>query len=138
MSEMKEKILVIDDIEVIALAIKTLLSREGYDVYTACDYYDAMERFVKTDFDLVLTDIELGKGKTGIDVLTEVKKNNPGCRVIIHTGNTDYMAASDAKLMGAYDYLHKPANFEGLLHTINMALLHKTIPDDNDYTGVNR
>ncbi len=54
---MSEKILVVDDIDNIAFIIKTILSREGYDVSTAYGYYDAREKMARTDFDLVLTDI---------------------------------------------------------------------------------
>ncbi len=135
---MKGKILVIDDMENIAFLVKTILSREGYDVTTAHGYYDAREKMARTDFDLVLTDINLGEDKTGIDVLKEVKKTNPTCPVIINTGNTDYMIASDAKLFGAYDSISKPVEQEKLLHTVRMALSHRTMPGDNANTDVYR
>jgi len=92
----------------------------------------------KTDFDLVLTDIEFGEDKTGIDILKEVKKTNPICPVILNTGNTDYMAASEAKLMGAYDYMIKPVNFESLLNTVSMALRYKKVSEGNTHAGANR
>ena len=135
---MNEKILVIDDIDSIVFIIKTILSREGYDVSTACGYYDAMEKMAKTDFDLVLTDIEFGEDKTGIDILKEVKKTNPICPVILITGSIDYMSASEAKLMGAYDYILKPVSFERLLNTISMALRYKTVPEGMTHAGANR
>ena len=135
---MNEKILVVDDIDNIAFIIKTILSREGYDVSTAYGYYDAREKMAKTDFDLVLTDIELGEDKTGIDILKEVKKTNPTCPVILNTGNPGIITESEAKRMGAYDYMSKPVEQKKLLHRVRMALRHKTIPDDNAYAGVNR
>ena len=135
---MKRKILVIDDMENIAFLVRTILSREGYDVTTAYGYYDAREKMVRTDFDLVLTDINLGENKTGIDVLKEVKKTNPTCPVIINSANVDYMIVSDAKLFGAYDYLSKPVEQEKLLHTVHMALSHRTMPGDNANTDVYR
>ncbi len=131
---MKEKILVIDDMENIAFLVKTILSREGYDVTTAYGYNDAREKMDRADFDLVLTDINLGEGKTGIDVLKEVKKTNSTCPVIINSANVDYMIASDAKLFGAYDYMSKPVEQEKLLHTVRMALSHRTMPGDNANT----
>jgi Response regulator containing CheY-like receiver, AAA-type ATPase, and DNA-binding domains len=135
---MKEKILVIDDIENITFIVKAILSQEGYDVTTAYGYYDAGEKMARADFDLVLTDVDLGEDKTGIDVLKEVKKTDPTCPVIINTGNTDYMIASDAKLFGAYDYMLKPVEQEKLLHTVHMALNHRTMPGDNANTDVYR
>ncbi len=132
---MNEKILVVDDIDYITFMYKKMLSREGYDVSTACGYYDAMEEMAKTDFDLVFTDVELGDNRTGVDILKVVKETNPTCPVILSTGNTDYMAASEAKLMGAYDYMIKPVNFESLLNTISMALRYKTVPEGNTHAG---
>ena len=58
---MKEKILIIDDMEFILTSLEMLLSEEGYDVFTACSYDDAMEKMSWTEFNLVLTDIGLGK-----------------------------------------------------------------------------
>ncbi len=46
------------------------------------------------------------------------------------------MAASDAKLFGAYDYMSKPVEQEKLLHTIRMALSHRTMLGDNANTDV--
>ncbi len=135
---MNGKILVIDDMENNVFLLKTILSQEGYDVSTAYGYYDARERIHRIDFDLVLTDIGLGKEKTGIDVLNEVKKTNPTCPVIIYTANRDYMIASDAKLFGAYDFISKPVEQEKLLHSVRMALRHRTMLGDNAYTDVYR
>ncbi|MHC4454832.1 MAG: response regulator [Planctomycetota bacterium] len=128
---MKEKILVIDHFENMVFLLKTILSEEGYDVSTAYDYNNAMEEMARTNFELVLTDVNLGADKTGIDILKEVKKSNPTCPVIINTANRDYMVASDAKLFGAYDYMLKPMEKGKLLHSIHLALSHGTTPDDN-------
>lgn len=91
-----------------------------------------------TDFDLVFTDLDFGEDKTGIDVLKEVKKTDPTCPVIINTGNTDYMIASDAKLFGAYDYMSKPVEQKRLVHTVRMALSHRAMSGDNANTDVYR
>ena len=95
-------------------ALETLLSRQGYCVSTACNYNDAMEKMSGTDFNLVLTDIELGD-KTGIDILKEVRKKNTFCPVILHTAAPDIKTESEAKRLGAYDYLSKPIERENLV-----------------------
>jgi len=126
---MKEKVLVIDDREGIVSMFKRFLSRQGYDVSTACSYYDAMAKMAITDFDLVLTDIDLGNGKTGIDILKEVKRTNPTCSIIFCTGNLDILTVSEARRMGAYDCIYKPVTLETLSRSIIMALCHKTVSD---------
>ncbi|GAX60093.1 response regulator [Candidatus Scalindua japonica] len=126
---MKRKVLVIDDREVIVFLFKRFLSQQGFDVSTVCSYYDAMAKMAIADFDLVLTDIELGEGKTGIDILKEVQRTNPTCPVIFCTGNPDSMDVSEARRMGAYDCIYKPVKLETLSHSINMALRGKTVFD---------
>jgi DNA-binding NtrC family response regulator len=124
---MKEKVLVIDDREEIVSIFERFLSRQGFDISTACSYYEAMVKMTTTDFDLVLTDIELGDDKTGIDVLEEVKRTNPTCSVILCTGNPDILTVSKARRMGAYDCMYKPVKLETLSNSINMALRYKTV-----------
>ncbi len=135
---MNEKILVVDDMKNIAFLLKYILSKGGYDVFTAHSYNEARKELDKTDFDLVFTDVELGDNRTGVDILKVVKETNPICPVILSTGNPDYMAASEAKLMGAYDYMIKPVNLESLLNTVSMALRYKTVPECNTHAGANR
>ncbi|GAX62146.1 response regulator [Candidatus Scalindua japonica] len=132
---MKEKILVVDDMKSLALMLEIYLSNAGYDVSTSYSFTEARQELSKTDFNLVLTDVDLGEGKTGIDILKEVKKTNPTCHVIIITANRDYMVASDARLFGAYDYLLKPVEFEGLLYTVSMALRYKKNSNGNANSG---
>ena len=108
-------------------ALETLLSRQGYCVSTACNYNDAMEKMSGTDFNLVLTDIGLGD-KTGLDVLKEVRKKDHFCPVILHTGAPDIKTETEARRMGAYDYLSKPVERETLLRSVRMALRHTQFP----------
>jgi len=126
---MNEKVLVIDDTEVIASLFKRFLLRQGYDISTAYSYHGAMAKMGNTDFDLVLTDIDLGEGKSGIDILKEVKRTNPACPVILCTGNPDILTMSEARRMGAYDCMYKPVKLETLAYSINMALSDKTVSD---------
>ncbi|MDR4498394.1 MAG: response regulator [Candidatus Scalindua sp.] len=133
---MKEKILIIDDMEFILTSLEIFFSQEGYDVSTACSYREAMEKMSGTDFNLVLTDIGLG-GKTGIDVLKEVRKKDRFCPVILFTGAPDTKTETEAKRMGAYDYLSKPVERATLLRSVRMALRHRIIYND-ECTGENR
>ncbi len=123
---MKDKILLIDDKEEILIGLKMLISREGFDIYTASSYHQAKEEMKWRDFDLVITDYEL-KDKTGIDLLKEVKRRKPNCPVILYTGTLDDKIEFEAKQMGAYEYLTKPVKLETLLGIIQMALHHKRV-----------
>ena len=126
---MKSKILVIDDEEAIRFTIQKFLSREGYEVSTAKNYYEALEELSKTDFDLIYADIILG-AKTGIDVLKEVKKRTPTCPVVLITGCPSIETTTEAVRQGAYDYIPKPVKKDNLLRITRMALQHKAVIEE--------
>ena len=123
------RILVVDDEESIRFTFDSFLSDEGHEVATAGDYDEAVGRLLENDFDLIFMDIVLG-GKTGIDLLREVRKRKLRCPVVMITGYPDVETASGALRSGAFDYIYKPVNQETLLHTAGMALEYKTLQDE--------
>ena len=130
------RILVVDDEESIRFTFDSFLSDEGYEVTTAADYDEAMGRLLEKDFDLIFMDIVLG-GKTGIDLLQEVRKRELHCPVVMITGYPNVETASGALRSGAFDYIYKPVNQETLLHTAVMALQYKTLQDENEKYRLN-
>jgi DNA-binding NtrC family response regulator len=82
---MTAKILIIDDEEGIRFTFSKFLSSQNYDVVTAEDFDEAISCISETDFDVIFADIILG-GKSGLDVLKEIKKRNLNCPVIMITG----------------------------------------------------
>jgi len=126
----KKKIFIIDDEQIITFMLKKFLSEEGYDVDTANDINEAKAGIGHKDYDLIITDIVMG-ADTGVDLLREVKKRKLNCPVIFITGNPNIDTASDAVRLGAYDYLPKPVKNETLLRTVKKALQHKTLIDEN-------
>ncbi len=72
---MSSKILVIDDEEPLRFTFEKFLLSEGYEVTGASEYNEAMSFIVKTNFDVIFSDIILCE-KTGIDILREVKERN--------------------------------------------------------------
>jgi PAS domain S-box-containing protein len=125
------KILVIDDEESLRFTFKRFLAGAGYDVETAEDYRQASAVIAEKDFDLVFADIILG-GKTGLDILREVKERNPCCPVVMITGCPEIATASDAVRLGAFDYIPKPVQKEKLLHVAALALQHKQAIDEKE------
>jgi len=128
---MKAKILVIDDEEGIRFTFKKFLSDNGYVVTAAQDFDEAVGSIAKTDFDVIFADIIL-KGKTGIDILREIKERNLNCPVIMITGYPNIETASDAIRLGAFDYIPKPVQKDTLLHVTNTALQYKLLIDEKE------
>ncbi len=110
--------------------LKNLFSGQGYDVDIAHEIEEAKGKMDYNNFDLMISDINLGTN-TGTDLLQEVKKRNLTSPVIFITGNPNIDTASEAVRLGAYDYLLKPVNNETLLCTVKKALQHKALIDEN-------
>jgi CheY-like chemotaxis protein len=69
----KARILVVEDERAIQLALSGLLGRAGYEVSLAASGEEAIAKLGEGAFDLVLTDLALGRGASGMDVLRHAK-----------------------------------------------------------------
>jgi PAS domain S-box-containing protein len=128
---LKAKILIIDDEEGIRFTFKKFLSAEDYYVATAKDYEEAMNFISEIDFDVIFADIIL-KGKSGIDVLREIKDRKLISPVIMITGYPNIDTASEAVRLGAFDYIPKPVQKDNLFHCIDVALQHKSVIEEKE------
>lgn len=125
------EILIVDDEENICFTLERFLTAEGYRVSTASDYEGALEALSQTDFDLIFADIVL-KGKSGMDLLKEIKTGNPQSQVVMITGVPTIDTASEAVRLGAFDYLPKPVTQRSILRVADVALRHKTLLDEKE------
>jgi two-component system response regulator HydG len=120
-SASRQKVLIIDDEESIRYTFSCFLTDEGYTVETAGNYDEALAKIEENDFDIIFADIILG-GKSGIDVLREVKRRKLACPVIMITGDPSAENAQVAFQLGAFGHISKPLNQEKLLHLTKTAL----------------
>ncbi len=133
---MKPKILVIDDEKSLRFTFQRFLSDEGYEVDTAADYEEALQRIKQECYDVVFSDILLGD-KTGIDVLRAIKEQIPLCPVIMVTGYPNIETASEALRLGAFDYISKPVVKKDLLQVARAALKYRQIAEENERNRIN-
>jgi PAS domain S-box-containing protein len=124
-------ILLIEDEEILRFTFKSFLSRQGYEVITAEDYDAALKVISESELDLIIADIVL-KGHTGLDVLREVRDKDMRTPVIMITGKPSIETASEAVRLGAYDYLIKPVEKDGLLRVTGQALRYKAVLEEKD------
>lgn len=105
------QILVVDDEASVRNLLSDVLEREGYTVFTAATGVEASTIYNANDIDLIITDLVMPE-KGGIDLIMELKKQNPSVRVIAIsggggiTGRFDYLPI--AKLVGASEIIAKP------------------------------
>ncbi len=128
---MSSRILIIDDEEGIRFTFQKFLTAQNYEVTTAEGFEEAMVCISEGSFDVIFADIIL-KGKTGIDVLREIKKKKLVCPVIMITGYPNIETASEAVRLGAFDYIPKPIQKDALFHAIDVALQHKAVIDEKE------
>jgi len=133
---MKTTILIVDDERSIRFTIKEFLLKEGYEVFEAKDFEEALNTINSKYLDIILTDIVLGD-KTGIDLLGKVSEKRINCPVILFTGYPNIETASEAVRLGAYDYMSKPVEKGALLHIVRMAIRHKELVEEKNKNHTN-
>ena len=70
----KKSILIIDDLGVITYQLDVLFKQFGFEVITSKEIYDAIEKFKKQSFDLVIMDLFIPTEREGLILLEELKK----------------------------------------------------------------
>ncbi len=113
-------ILIIDDEESQREPIRGFLSKKGFATLSASSCDEGMALFSGSAVDLVVTDYKM-PGKTGLDVLREVKAANPLVPVVITTAYGNIEGAVEIMKLGAFDYIQKPIDLGELLHIIENA-----------------
>ena len=125
------KVLVVDDYAHIRQMLCEVLKDQGYHITTAPNGEVALEILSSHTFDLVITDLNMGR-VNGIEVLKKAKSLSPQPRVIIATGNQEVTYVIEALRCNADDYLLKPFRIADLLDRISQCLT-KRAPDNLHY-----
>ena len=126
-----KRVLIVDDEESILFTFSKFLRDRGYLAETALTYESAVEKLKHYEYDLVFADIILG-GKSGIELLREIRELGLNCSVIIVTGAPEVDTASEALRLGAFDYIVKPVRRDTLLLVSQKAINHKTLTDEKE------
>jgi len=119
--EVRATVLVIDDDEVHAESLADALEIDGYACRLAGSGEAGLDLIGEEQFDAVLTDLVM-RGKTGLEVLAEVKQLKPDLPVLLITGHATVESAVDAMRRGAEDYLQKPVNLGELRAKLRKAV----------------
>ncbi|WP_027716223.1 sigma-54 dependent transcriptional regulator [Desulfuromonas sp. TF] len=114
-------ILIVDDEAFIRENLERILAEDGYRPFSTESGAEAVKKVSEEDVDLVLLDLNLA-GKSGLDVLRELKEIDPEVLVIIITGYGTVESAVEALKMGAYDYMKKPFKADAIRLIVKLAL----------------
>jgi two-component system nitrogen regulation response regulator NtrX len=125
------KILIIEDDKAIVDVLKMILEHEGYVTDSAFNGPSGIEKFKKSEPDVVLLDIKMPR-MDGIEVLQEIKKINTKPVVIMISGHGNIETAVQTTKLGAYDFISKPFDVERLKLTIQNGLNYQKLVFENE------
>ncbi|SHL06718.1 Response regulator receiver domain-containing protein [Desulfatibacillum alkenivorans DSM 16219] len=114
------RILILDDEPIVCKRLQPALEKNGYEVEIFTSSMEAVQRFRKAQFDIVVTDLKM-KELDGLQFLTEVKDSSPNTEVIVITGFATMETAKESFRKGGFDFLSKPFKIGEMLEVIKRA-----------------
>lgn len=127
----RSAILVLDDDDDVRAVITRCLERLGYAVVAASSLAEARTALASHDVIIVLADVTLRDGESGLTLLEELTEQGSSIDVIVMTANSDVSSAVGALKNGAYDYLCKPFPVEVLSAAIKRAVDRNRLAERN-------
>ena len=114
------KILVVDDSKTIRRTAETLLAKEGCQVFTAIDGFDALSKIADHQPDLIFVDIMMPR-LDGYQTCSLIKHNKvfKQTPVIMLSSKDGLFDRARGRIVGSDKYLTKPFSKEDLINAIN-------------------
>ena len=130
-----QTILIVDDDKSIRYSLKRMMENH-YATLTAQNGEEALARFRENHPDLVIMDIKM-PGRSGIEILREIKSIDPRSLVIMMTAYGTTETAIEAMKYGAFDYILKPFPIPKMKSLIEKALfLRKLMKEEVTYEAM--
>jgi len=120
----KNRILIVDDDDVVRRSYLRSLESTSCQVAAACDGEEALQTMEQNPFDVVLLDMRM-PGQDGLSVLRTIKQKWPDSEVVIITGYPTVDSAKQAVQLGAYDYIAKPVGPQDVVNITDRAMTRK-------------
>ncbi len=130
MSSSSQKLLIIDDEDNMRHMLSTMLRKTDYEIDTAVDGADGLNKIGEQFYDVVLCDLKMPK-MDGIDLLRNAGDKLEDSTVIIMSAYGTIDTAVEAMKLGAYDYISKPFKSDELFLVLNKAEEHKNLKKEN-------
>jgi len=115
-----KRILIVDDEENFRHMLTVILIKEGYEVETAPNGEEALQKVIASPFDQVLCDIRMPR-MDGLEFLREMRKTEAEVTTIMMSAYGTVDIAIEAMKLGAYDYISKPFKPDEIILTLRKA-----------------
>jgi DNA-binding NtrC family response regulator len=127
------RILVVEDEQLMRSIIVQLLRSENYEVFEANSADAALGIFEREKIDLAILDLNLSGGGSGLELLGKMRDLDPEVMGIIVTAYASVESAVEALRKGAYDYITKPFANDHLKAVVRNALAQKALFHENRF-----
>ena len=111
-----------DDEEGIRRTLPLLLQERGFDVRVAASVAEALSEIRTHEFDILLSDLNIGEDGDGFTVVRAMRKACPNCVTVLLTGYPAFESAVQALHDEVGDYFVKPAELDSLISAIERRL----------------
>jgi len=120
----KKTIFVVEDEPTLRALVRKVLERDGYNVIEAGSGLAALEMWSdkKPPVDLLLTDMVMPDGISGLQLAERLKTENPGLKVVFTTGYSAELLGKDFELREGVNFLQKPYPPQRLVQTVRNGL----------------
>jgi DNA-binding response OmpR family regulator len=126
------KILIVEDEPKMVAGLRDNFEYEGYEVLTAHDGVEGLDRALATSPDLIVLDVMMPK-MSGLDVCRKLKMKRPSIPIIMLTARGQEVDKVVGLELGADDYVTKPFSIRELLARVKAVLRRShTLPQDQD------
>lgn len=119
-------VLIVDDDADIRALLTEYVEARGYAVRVAADGRAGVREATAGDIDVILLDIDM-PDVNGLDALTAIRAVVPAAKVIMVSGMGDVVIARRTLVLGAFDYVTKPIDFDYLSQSIDAAMATKAL-----------
>ena len=126
-----KRILIIDDEESFRHMLSVILKREGFEVETASDGEEALQKVKENTYNQVLCDIRMPR-MDGLEFLKEIQKAGIDATLIMMSAYGTIDTAIEAMKLGAYDYISKPFKPDEILLTLKKAEERERLRKENE------
>ncbi len=127
----KPRVLIADDEEVVRDLFGRFLGREDYQVSTARDGLDALNKIKRNNYDVLILDLKMPRME-GMEVLKKTKELKKDLIIIIITGYATVDTAKEAIKQGCFDYITKPFNAADVKIIIKKAFRMRAMAEEKN------
>ena len=124
-------LLVVDDERSVRDGCREVAQSLGFSTFVAEKAEHAYRVLEAQNIDVVLLDMRLPGGASGLEMLQQIKSRKPDAEVIVITGYGTVQSAVHAMKLGAYDYVTKPFNLEELRLLLERVATHLKLASEN-------